>query len=107
MGRVASALDNAPIASFWSSMELELLDCRVWDSRVDLAAAIFESIEACYIHIRRHITLRDSGGRSTSIAAFDAPQKRSQLRRDQHTTTVRNNQGRPQSPTAVGQPRLG
>ena len=33
MGRVASSVDNALIESFWSTMQRELLDRTVWDSR--------------------------------------------------------------------------
>lgn len=45
MGRVASSVDNALIESFWSTMQRELLDRTVWDSRAQLASAIFEWME--------------------------------------------------------------
>lgn len=57
MGRVASSVDNALIESFWSSMQRELLDRRDWDSRVELASAMFEWIEGFYNPTRRHSSL--------------------------------------------------
>ena len=57
MGRVASAFDNAMIESFFGSMQIELLDRRVWTTRAELATAIFEYIEAFYNPVRRHSAL--------------------------------------------------
>ncbi|MBL8932388.1 MAG: IS3 family transposase [Kineosporiaceae bacterium] len=53
MGRVASSVDNGMIESFWSTMQRELLDRRTWTTRDELAAAIFEWIEAFYNPVRR------------------------------------------------------
>jgi putative transposase len=57
MGRVASSVDNTMIESFWSTMQRELLDTRSWDDPAQLAAAIFEWIEAWYNPRRRHTSL--------------------------------------------------
>jgi len=57
MGRVASSVDNALIESFWFTMQRELLDRQHWNSRIELASAIFEWIEGCYNPCRRHSTL--------------------------------------------------
>ncbi|WP_434970079.1 integrase core domain-containing protein [Microbacterium sp. bgisy207] len=57
MGRVASSVDNALIESFWSTMQRELLDRTVWDSRAQLASAMFEWIEGFYNPRRRHTSL--------------------------------------------------
>ena len=57
MGRVASSVDNALMESFWSTMQRELLDRHDWDSRADLASAIFEWIEGFYNPRRRHSSL--------------------------------------------------
>ena len=57
MGKVASSVDNALIESFWSTMQRELLDRRDWDSRAELATAIFEWIEGWYNPSRRHSSL--------------------------------------------------
>ena len=54
MGRVGSAYDNAMMESFFGTLQRELLDRRQWATRKDLAAAIFEWIEAWYNPRRRH-----------------------------------------------------
>src|SRR6186713_2720717 len=57
MGRVASSVDNALIESFWSTMQRELLDTRIWDSPERLGSAIFEWIEAWYNPHRWHTAI--------------------------------------------------
>ncbi|WP_444875308.1 IS3 family transposase [Microbacterium proteolyticum] len=57
MGRVASSVDNALIESFWSTMQRELLDRTNWDSRTQLASAMFEWIEGFYNPRRQHSAL--------------------------------------------------
>lgn len=57
MGAVACAYDNALMESFFSSMQVELLDRHDWATRADLANALFEYIEAWYNPIRRHSSL--------------------------------------------------
>lgn len=57
MGRVASSVDNALIESFWSTMQRELLDRHDWETRTELASAMFEWIEAFYNPSRRHSAL--------------------------------------------------
>ena len=47
------------IESFWSTMQRELLDTQSWSTRSELAAAIFEWIEAWYNPRRRHSSLGD------------------------------------------------
>jgi transposase InsO family protein len=54
---VASTADNALIESFWSTMQRELLDRRDWNTRTELASAIFEWIEGWYNPHRRHTSL--------------------------------------------------
>ena len=44
-GTVGDGLDNAMMESFWSSMQIELLNRRKWKTRVELANAIFDYIE--------------------------------------------------------------
>lgn len=53
-GTVGDGLDNAMMASFWSSMQIELLNRRKWKTRVELANAIFEYIEIFQNRQRRH-----------------------------------------------------
>ena len=57
MGKVASAFDKAMVESFFGSMQIELLDRRIWTNRAELATAIFEYIEAFYNPVRRHSAL--------------------------------------------------
>jgi transposase InsO family protein len=60
MGSVGSCYDNAMIESFWSRMQVELLDrrtWRTWRTRVELANAIFEYLEIFHNRQRRHSAL--------------------------------------------------
>jgi transposase InsO family protein len=43
--------------SFWSWMQIELLDRKRWKTRVELANAIFEYIEVFHNRQRRHSAL--------------------------------------------------
>ncbi len=56
-GSVGDGLDNAMMESFWSSMQIELLDRQRWNTRVELANAIFEHIEIFHNCRRRHSSL--------------------------------------------------
>ncbi|MDQ1123449.1 transposase InsO family protein [Microbacterium trichothecenolyticum] len=56
-GSVGDGLDNAMMESFWSSMQIELLDRKKWKTRVELANAIFEYIEIFHNRQRRHSAL--------------------------------------------------
>ncbi len=47
-GSVGDGFDNAMMESFWSSMQIELLNRKKWKTRVELANAIFEYIEIFY-----------------------------------------------------------
>jgi len=57
MGGVGDCYDNAMIESFWSRMQVELLDRQRWETRVELANAIFEYLEIFYNRNRRHSAL--------------------------------------------------
>jgi len=77
MGRVSSSVDNSMMESFWSTMQRELLDRHAWQTRNQLAAAIFEWIEAFYNPVRRHTSIGslapvDYEARSTPNTAADA-----------------------------------
>lgn len=56
-GTIGDGYDNAMMESFWSSMQIELLNRKKWRTRVDLANAIFEYIEIFYNRQRRHSQL--------------------------------------------------
>ena len=48
MGSIGDCYDNSMVESFWGTMQLELLDSRIWTTRAELATAIFEWIECWY-----------------------------------------------------------
>ncbi len=53
-GSIGDGLDNAMMESFWSSMQIELLDRQRWSTRIELANAMFEYIEVFHNRKRRH-----------------------------------------------------
>ena len=57
MGSVGDCYDNAMIESFWSRMQVELLDRKRWKTRVELANAIFEYLEIFHNRKRRRSSL--------------------------------------------------
>ena len=57
MGSVGDCFDNAVMESFWSRMQVELLDRQRWRTRVELANAIFEYLEIFHNRRRRHSSL--------------------------------------------------
>jgi putative transposase len=57
MGTVGDCFDNAMMESFWGTMQIELLDVKAWQSRAELAAAMFEWIECWYNPFRRHSSI--------------------------------------------------
>ncbi|WP_308251942.1 IS3 family transposase [Pseudonocardia sp. KRD291] len=57
MGSIADCFDNAVIESFWSRMQVEVLDRRRWKTRIELANAIFEYLEIWHNRRRRHSAL--------------------------------------------------
>ena len=54
MGSVGDCFDNAVIESFFGCLQIELLNARTWDTRDELAHAIFEWTEAWCNPRRRH-----------------------------------------------------
>jgi putative transposase len=72
MGSVGDCYDNAMMESFWGTMQLELLDSKTWETREELANAMFEWIECWYNTKRRH-----SGIGMHSPATFEALHTRS------------------------------
>lgn len=57
MGTVGARYDNAPMESFWGSMQIELLDRKKWLTYVELASAIADYIVNFYNPARRHSSL--------------------------------------------------
>ena len=56
-GTIGDCYDIAMMDSFWSSMQIELLNRKKWRTRLDLANAIFDYIEIFYNRQRRHSQL--------------------------------------------------
>lgn len=57
MGTVGDCYDNSMMESFWNTLQLEVLDRKEWESREELANAIFEWIECWYNPQRRHSSI--------------------------------------------------
>jgi len=57
MGSIGDCYDNSMIESFWSRMQVELLDRKKWNTRIELANAIFEYLEIWHNRKRRHSQL--------------------------------------------------
>ena len=57
MGSVGDCYDNSMIESFWSRMQIELLDRQRWNTRIELANAIFEYLEIWHNRRRRQRAL--------------------------------------------------
>jgi putative transposase len=57
MGSVGDCYDNGLMESFWSCMQVELLNRRRWTTRIELANAIFEYLEIFHNRQRRHSAL--------------------------------------------------
>jgi transposase InsO family protein len=57
MGTIGDCFDNAPMESFWGSMQIELLNRKKWMTHVELAAAMADYIVNFYNPVRRHSSL--------------------------------------------------
>jgi transposase InsO family protein len=57
MGTVGDCYDNAPMESFWGSMQIELLNRQPWRTNLELAIAIADYIDHFYNPARRHSAL--------------------------------------------------
>lgn len=57
MGTVGDCYDNSMMESFRGTLQLELLDAKHWQTRAELANAIFQWIECWYNTERRHSSI--------------------------------------------------
>lgn len=57
MGAVGTCFDHAMMESFWSRVQVELLDRQTWSTRLALATALFEYLEIFHNRQRRHSAL--------------------------------------------------
>jgi putative transposase len=75
MGSIGDCFDNSLAESFFGTLQLELLDRHHWESRDQLASAIFDYVEAFYNPRRRHSSIENFSPaefESRHIAAADA-----------------------------------
>jgi transposase InsO family protein len=56
-GSIGDCYDNGLMESFWSRMQIELLDRHRWKTRIELANAIFDYLEIWHNRRRRHSAL--------------------------------------------------
>jgi hypothetical protein len=54
---VGDCYDNAPMESFWGSMQIELLNRQKWRTKMELGLAMADYIEHFYNCDRRHSSL--------------------------------------------------
>jgi putative transposase len=66
MGSIGDCYDNGQMESFWARMQGELLNGKEWNTRLELANAIFEYLEIFHNRQRRHSALACSAQSSTS-----------------------------------------
>jgi transposase InsO family protein len=57
MGTVGDCFDNAPMESFWGSMQIELFIRQRWRTDLQLSVGIADCIENFYNVARRHSAL--------------------------------------------------
>jgi len=57
MGTVGDCYDNAPMESFWGSMQIELLNRQTWGRVIEMSSAMADYIETFYNPTRRHSSL--------------------------------------------------
>lgn len=72
-GSVGDGLDNVMMKSFWSSMQIELLNRKKWKTRIELSNAIFEYIEIFSNRQRRHSSLGYRTQSNTSYSPRRTP----------------------------------
>jgi putative transposase len=54
MGSVGDCYDNAMMEAFWSRIQVELFNRKRWNTRIELATALFEYLEVFHNRQRRH-----------------------------------------------------
>ena len=57
MGSIGDFYDNGQMESLWARMQVELLNRKRWNTRLELANAIFEYLEIFHNRQRRHSSL--------------------------------------------------
>lgn len=57
MGSIGDCYDNGQMESFWARMQVELLNRKRWNTRLELANAMFDYLEIFHNRQRRHSSL--------------------------------------------------
>ncbi len=57
MGTIGDCYDNAPMESFWGTMQIELLNREKWRTKIQLSIAIADYIEHFYNAERMHSSI--------------------------------------------------
>lgn len=57
MGTIGDCYDNAPMESFWGSMQIELLNRQKWRTKIELSIAMADYIVHFYNEQRRHSSI--------------------------------------------------
>ena len=57
MRSIGDCYDNGLMESFWARMQVELFNRKRWNTRLELANAIFEYLEIFHNRQRRHSSL--------------------------------------------------
>jgi transposase InsO family protein len=57
MGTIGDCYDNAPMESFWGSMQIELLNRQKWRTKIELSIAMADYIVHFYNVERRHSSI--------------------------------------------------
>ncbi len=76
MGSIGDCFDNSVAESFFGTLQLELLDEHRWDTRQELALALFDWIETWYNPHAATATARCSARSTTSGRRRSRPPKR-------------------------------
>lgn len=57
MGALGACYDNDLMGSFWSRVQVALLDRQVWSTRLELATALFDYLKIFHNRQHRHSSL--------------------------------------------------
>jgi hypothetical protein len=89
---------NSMIESFWSRMQVELLDRQRWRTRIELANAIFDYLEIWHNRQRRHSALG-------MLSPIVLRRRHLQPWRENPASSLRDSRGTPEPPRIRGDSR--
>ena len=77
MGTIGDCYDNAPMESFWGTMQIELLNREKWRTKIELSIAIADYIEHFYNAERR--TVRSTTSRPIEFQDLQSKETQTEL----------------------------